>query len=77
MMTTYAVQPIQLAPLDEGDLAGIAAFLAKYKALGIQLADAALAHLANREQIETIFTLDRRDFGVVRLSRGKRLRMIP
>ena len=36
---------------------------------------AALAHLPNRE--ETIFTLDRRCFGVLRLARGRNLRLIP
>jgi uncharacterized protein len=45
--------------------------------LGIQLADASLAHLANREGIELMFTLDRRDFGVLRLAHGKKLRLIP
>jgi len=36
-----------------------------------------LVHLANREGIETMFTLDRRDFGVLRLSRGRKLHLIP
>jgi predicted nucleic acid-binding protein len=61
----------------EKRLPGIAAVLAKYEALRIQLADASLVHLANREGIEVMFTLDRRDFGVVRLAHGKKLRLIP
>jgi len=34
-------------------------------------------YLANREGIETMFTLDRRDFGVLRMARGKKFRVIP
>jgi hypothetical protein len=49
----------------------------KYRSLGIQLADASLLHLGNRERIDTVFTLDRRDFGVVRPATGKKLRLIP
>lgn len=49
----------------------------KYKDLGLQLADASLLHLANREDIDTVFTLDRRDFSVVRKTGGKKLRVIP
>lgn len=48
-----------------------------YQDLKIQLADAALLHLANRESIETVFTLDRRDFSVLRLARNRRLRVVP
>ena len=70
-------QPFELVPLEEADLSGIATILAKYESLGIQLADACLVHLANREGIETMFTLDRRDFGVLRLARGKKFRVIP
>jgi predicted nucleic acid-binding protein len=36
----------------------------KYASLQAQFTDAMLVHLANRENIETIFTLDRRDFSV-------------
>ena len=42
-----------------------------------QLADAALCHLAEREHLRTIFTLDQRDFGVYRLKRNRSLKIIP
>jgi predicted nucleic acid-binding protein len=77
LLSSFHGRPFELVALGEADLPGIAAVLAKYPGLGIQLADAALLHLANREGIETIFTLDRRDFGVLRLAHGKKLRVIP
>jgi predicted nucleic acid-binding protein len=36
-----------------------------------------LVHLANRENIGTIFTLDRRDFSVYRTVRKKAFRLLP
>jgi len=77
LLSSFDGRPFKLAPLNEVDMQGIAAILAKYKDLGIQLADASLVHLANREGIQTVFTLDRRDFGVLRLARGKKLHLIP
>lgn len=77
LLSSFCGRPFELVPLDETHLPGIGAILAKYQGLGIQLADASLVHLANREGIETMFTLDRRDFGVLRLARGKKLRLIP
>ena len=77
LLSSFGGGIFQLLSLDEADLSGIAAILAKYQGLGLQLADASLLHLANRDGIETIFTLDRRDFGVLRLARGKKLRVIP
>jgi len=77
LLSSFSARLFELAPLDEADLSGIAAILARYKELGIQLADASLVHLANREGIETIFTLDRRDFGILRLARGKKFHLIP
>ena len=77
LLSSFHTGPFTLAPLDQTDLPGIAAILARYEDLGIQLADASLVHLANREGIEVMFTLDRRDFGVLRLARGKKLRLIP
>ena len=77
LLSSFNGRPFGLLPLDDADLSGIAAILAKYKGLGIQLADASLVHLANREGIVSVFTLDRRDFGVLRMARGRKFRVIP
>jgi predicted nucleic acid-binding protein len=77
LLSSFQRRPFELVPLGETDLPGIAAILSKYAGLGIQLADASLVHLANREGIGTMFTLDRRDFGVLRMAHGKKLRLIP
>jgi predicted nucleic acid-binding protein len=75
---------LALLPMDPSSAAPIASLLQKYRKLGAQLADAALVYLAEREQIDTIFTLDRRDFGIYRTmprsggSRaGRRLKIVP
>lgn len=77
LLSSFHGRPFELLPLDEADLSGIASILSKYRGLRIQLADACLVQLANREGIETVFTLDRRDFGVLRLTRGRKFRVIP
>jgi predicted nucleic acid-binding protein len=77
LLSSFKGRLFELASLGEADLREIAAILVKYKGLGIQLADASLVHLANREGIETMFTLDRRDFRVLRLAGGKKFRLIP
>jgi uncharacterized protein len=77
LLSSFSGSLFQLLSLNETDLTGIAAILAKYEGLGLQLADASLLHLANRDGIDTIFTLDRRDFGVLRLARGKKFQVIP
>jgi uncharacterized protein len=55
----------------------IAAILKQYRDIRIQLADAALVHLAARDALDTIFTLDQRDFLVHRLSKGRAFRIVP
>jgi predicted nucleic acid-binding protein len=55
----------------------IPAFLRKYRKLNPQIADAALMYLADRENIDTIFTLDRRDFSIFQLSGGRRVHILP
>jgi len=66
-----------LLPLDADDMPAIAALMKRYESAGLQLADAALAHLAERENIRTVFTTDRRDFSIIRLKRNRVLKLIP
>ena len=73
----FADGVLRLALLTENDLAGIARILETYASLRPELADAVLVHLAERAGMPTIFTLDRRDFTVYRLSRNRPLNLIP
>lgn len=68
-----------LEPLEMGrEFAGwCAAFVERYEDMGVQLADASLVYLAERESIETVFSLDRRDFSVYRTSRKRTLKIVP
>ena len=66
-----------LLPLGSDSLTAIAAIMRRYEDSGIQFADAALAHLADRENITTVFTLDRRDFSIIRLKRNRTLKLLP
>lgn len=68
---------IAILPLDGNSMAEIAAIMARYEDAGLQLADAALVHLAEHEGIRTVFTTDRRDFSIIRLKRNRALRLIP
>jgi uncharacterized protein len=68
---------LEMLPLTSSDAKPIASIMAKYRDLRIQLADAALVHLAGRDGLGTVFTLDQRDFSVYRLPKGKLFRVLP
>lgn len=68
---------LELLPLGGSEAKAIATLMKRYASMRPQLADAALVYLAGRERIETIFTLDRRDFSIYRSSRGQRFRIVP
>ena len=63
--------------LEETALSWTADFLKRYQNLGAQLADACLVYLAERHGMDTIFTLDRRDFTVYRYRGNRSLNLIP
>lgn len=73
----HAAGMFVLLPLEGDSLGDIAAIMRRYEDAGIQLADAALTHLAERESIRTVFTLDRRDFSIIRLKRNRPLTLLP
>ena len=68
---------LKLLVLDETAAPWIATFLDRYRDIGAQLADACLVYLAEWEKIETVFTLDRRDFSVYRLGDKRPLNLLP
>jgi predicted nucleic acid-binding protein len=53
------------------------AFSAYHDDQQVDFADAVLLALAEREQIEVVFTLDRRHFGLFRKRSGSALRLLP
>jgi uncharacterized protein len=77
LLHAAAVGLYRILPLDETDGIPIAVILKKYRRLKPQLADAALVHLARRENIETVFTVDRRDFLVYRPSPHRGFKIVP
>jgi predicted nucleic acid-binding protein len=66
-----------LAPLDADAAPWFAQFFDQYRDQEPQLADAALVYLAERENIDTIFTLDHRHFSVFRLPGNRHLNLLP
>ena len=68
---------IGLAQLDSGNHRRIRELMKKYRDLPMDLADAALVCVAERERISRIFTLDRRDFQLFRPHRMGRFQILP
>jgi predicted nucleic acid-binding protein len=66
-----------LAPAGAESLPWLEAFLQRYYKIRAELADACLVYLAEREGIDTVFTLDQRDFSVYRYARNRRFKIIP
>ncbi|MBA5866403.1 MAG: PIN domain-containing protein [Nitrospira sp. CR1.3] len=68
---------VQLLALEERDVSRMRDLMKKYRDLPMDLADAALVALAEREKIRRIFTLDRRDFEVYRPAKLNRFIVLP
>ena len=68
---------LELLSLSGSEGAAIAEVMKKYADIRPQLADAALVYLAERDGIDTIFTLDQRDFSVYRSGRRRPFRILP
>jgi predicted nucleic acid-binding protein len=71
------LEEVRILPLEPRDTRRMRALMEKYRSLPMDLADAALVAVAEREMIRAIFTLDGRDFGVYRPARIGRFSVIP
>jgi predicted nucleic acid-binding protein len=68
---------VVLATLDLADVPRMRELMRKYRDRPMDLADATLVRVAEREKIRTVFTIDRRDFEVYRPSRSWRFSIVP
>jgi uncharacterized protein len=77
LMRLVAEEVVVCPALDAQAADWIASCEQRYADLKPQLADLTLLYLAQREQIDTIFTLDRRDFLVFKTAGNEAFRLIP
>ena len=69
--------PLQLLPLYPADGPRMRELMRKYADRPMDMADAALVRVAEREGIRKIFTIDRKDFSVYRLHNRLRPILLP
>jgi predicted nucleic acid-binding protein len=68
---------VEVLPVGIDDVVRMKELMRKYRDLPMDLADAALVRVAERERLRRIFTLDRRDFQIYRPSRIGRFVILP
>jgi predicted nucleic acid-binding protein len=68
---------IVLAPITDAELPAIEALMARYADRPMDFADATLVHVAAREGIRTILTMDHADFETYRIGRNAKFRILP
>lgn len=68
---------IQLLTLGPADLARMRSLMKTYRDLPMDLADAALVRVGERDGVRTVFTLDRRDFAIYRPLHLPRFTLVP
>ncbi len=66
-----------VANLDLADVPRMRELMRKYRNRPMDLADAALVRVAERDKIHTVFTVDRADFEIYRPSRSWRFSILP
>ncbi|MGQ0671912.1 MAG: type II toxin-antitoxin system VapC family toxin [Hyphomicrobium sp.] len=81
--STAAVLPLlhtelfAMAPVGTADLPALHTLMTRYADRPMNFADATLVHVAQREQISTILTVDHDDFETYRIGRNRKFRILP
>jgi uncharacterized protein len=68
---------VSVASIDDADLIGLNALMVRYRDRPMDFADATLVHLAGRESLTSVFTVDHDDFETYRIGTGRRFRIVP
>jgi uncharacterized protein len=66
-----------MLPIEDSELPEIHALMSRYWDRPMDFADATLVHLAKRESLSTVFTVDRGDFETYRIDGRRRFRVFP
>ena len=66
-----------MLPIEDSELPEIRALMSRYWDRPMDFADATLVHLAKRESLSTVFTVDRGDFETYRIDGRRRFRVLP
>jgi uncharacterized protein len=68
---------VTVLPIEDGDMGALQGLMARYADRPMDFADATLVHLAEREQLSTVFTVDHADFETYRIGGRQRFRVLP
>ncbi|MFL6236653.1 MAG: type II toxin-antitoxin system VapC family toxin [Thermoanaerobaculia bacterium] len=68
---------VTVLPINDADLTELEALMVRYQDRPMDFADATLVHLARKEGLITIFTVDHDDFETYRIEGKKRFRILP
>lgn len=68
---------VQVAPIGDEDLPGLDELMARYADHPMDFADATLVHLAQRESLTEILTVDHDDFETYRIGGRRHFRIAP
>ena len=68
---------LALAAIEDAELPHIHSLMSRYADRPMDFADATLVHLAKRESLSTIFTVDHNDFATYRIDGRRRFRVLP
>jgi uncharacterized protein len=68
---------ITVAAVSDADLPELDTLMRRYRDRPMDFADATLVHIAGREALSTIFTIDHDDFETYRIAGRKRFRIVP
>jgi uncharacterized protein len=68
---------VTVGAITNDDLSSLNGLMLKYRDRPMDFADATLVHLAQRESISLILTIDHDDFETYRIGRHKKFRIVP
>jgi hypothetical protein len=68
---------LSIASLSDRDLPDLVDLMRRYHDRPMDFADATLVHIAQRESLSTVFTVDHDDFETYRIGGRKRFRILP